>query len=166
MLVLLTSNRRRLAAFAMVLLVPTLGACGFGYQTDQVYQPGVGVNDRSGQVDILGAVVVSSLNGEGTLVTTLVNGSDTKDATLVNVSGTDLTASVAAPVKVPAGGLVNLADAGAVSVTGDTIKPGKFARLTLTFDGGQKTEINAPVVPYDGEFGDVRLASPKSTPAP
>src|SRR3954452_4762312 len=163
---MLTSTRRRLAAVALVLLVPALGACGFKEQTDQVYQPGVGVNNRDGAVDVLGAVVVSSLNGEGTLVASLVNENDGKDDSLVNVTGEGVEASVTAPVKVPAGGLVNLADTGAVSVTGDTVAPGKFARLKLPFDSGQTTEINAPVVPYSGEFDDVRLASPKSTPAP
>jgi hypothetical protein len=163
---MLTSTRRRLAAVAMVVLVPTLGACGFSEQTDQIYQPGVGVNNRDGTVDILGAVVVSSLNGEGTLVASLVNQSESKDDSLVSVTGDGLEASLSAPVKLPAGQLVNLADTGAVSVTGDTIQTGKFARLKLTFESGQTTEINAPVVPYSGEFDDVRLASPKTTPAP
>jgi hypothetical protein len=163
---MLTSTRRRLAAGAMVLLVPTLGACGFSEQTDQVYQPAVGVDNRSGNVDILGAVVVSSLNGEGTFVASLVNNNQDTDDSLVTMTGDGLDVSMTAPVKIPAGDLVNLADSGAVSVTGDTVQPGKFARLTLTFESGQKTEINAPVVPYSGDFADVRLASPKSTPAP
>lgn len=150
----------------MVLLVPALAGCGFGYQTDQVYQPGVGVNDRSGGVDILGAVVVSSLNGEGTFVASLVNKSDSGDDTLVSMTGDGLEVQLKEPVKLPADTLVNLTDSGAISVTGDTVQPGKFARLTLTFESGQKTQINAPVVPYSGEFGDVRLASPKTTPAP
>jgi len=163
---MLTSTRRRLAAVALVLLAPIVGGCGFHEQTDQIYQPGVGVNNRSGTVDVLGAVVVSSLDGEGTLVASLVNQNDTKDDSLVNVTGDGFQTSVSAPVKVPAGQLVNLADTGAVSVTGDTVKPGKFARLKLTFESGQETTINAPVVPYTDEFSDVRLASPKSTPAP
>jgi hypothetical protein len=146
----------------MVLLVPALGACGFGYQTDQVYQPGIGVNNRDGTVDVLGAVVVSSLNGEGTFVASLVNKNDTKDDTLVSMTGDGLDVQITAPIKVPAGSLVNLADTGAVSVTGDTIKPGNFARLKLTFESGQTTEINAPVQPYSGDFTDVRLATPKS----
>ncbi len=163
---MLTSNRRRLAAAAMVLLVPTLGACGFGYQTDQVYQPGIGVNNRDGNVDVLGAVVVSSVDGQGTMVASLVNEDDNNDDSLVNVTGDGLEAQVSAPVKIAAGTLVNLADSGAVSVTGDTIQPGKFARLTLTFESGQTTEINAPVVPHSDEFSDVRLASPPTTPTP
>ena len=160
---MLTPGRRRLAALAMVLLVPVLGACQ--YQTDQVYQPSVGVNDRDGTVDVLGAVVVSSLDGEGTFVASLVNKDTSKDDTLVSMTGDGLDVQLTAPVKLPADTLVNLADTGAVSVTGDTVKPGKFARLTLTFESGQTTEVNAPVVPYSGEFADVRLASPKTAPA-
>jgi hypothetical protein len=163
---MLTSTRRRLAVVAMVLLVPVLGACGFGYQTDKVYQPSVGVDNRDGNVDVLGAVVVSSVDGEGTFVASLVNKSDGKDDSLVSMTGDGLQVQLSAPVKVAAGSLVNLADSGAVSVTGDTVQAGKFARLTLTFESGQTTEINAPVVPYSGDFSDVRLASPKSTTAP
>jgi hypothetical protein len=160
---MLTSTRRRLAAVVLVLLVPALAGCGFNYQTDQVYQPGVGVNNRDGKVDVLGAVVVSSVDGEGTFVASLVN-KDTEDGdSLIQVTADDLDANVSAPVEVPADTLVNLADTGAVSVSGDTVKAGKFARVTLTFESGQRTEVNAPVVPYAEEFSDVRLASP---PAP
>ena len=162
---MLTPTRRRLAAVAMALLVPTLGACGFGYQTDQVYQPGVGVNNRDGSVDVLGAVVVSSTDGEGTFVASLVNKSDTDDS-LESMTGEDLQVQLSAPVEVKADTLVNLADTGAVSVTGDSVEPGKFVRLTLQFEGGQTTEVNAPVVPDEDEFSEVEPASPESESSP
>jgi len=149
----------------MVLLVPLLGACGFGYQTDQIYQPGVGVNNREGTVDVLAAVVVSSIEGEGTFVASLVNKDTENDDSLVQVTGDDVDVTLTAPVEIPAGGLVNLADSGAVSVTGETVAPGKWVRLTLTFESGQTTEVNAPVVPFKDEFDDVRLANPETTPA-
>ena len=120
---MLTSTRRRLAAVAMVLLVPVLGACGFGYQTDQVYQPGVGVNNRTGSVDILGAVVVSSLEGEGTFVASMVNKDTKNDDTLVSVTGDGLDVQLPAPVKIAADTLVNLADTGAVSVRARPCSP-------------------------------------------
>ena len=50
----------------------------------------------------------------------LVNKNQTKDDTLVTMTGDGLDVSLSAPIKVPAGDLVNLADTGAVSVTGDT----------------------------------------------
>lgn len=165
---MLTSTRRRLAAVAMVLLVPSLGACGFGYQTDQVYQPGVGVNNRDGTVDVLGAVVVTASDGRGTFVASLVNKDTENDDTLVSVTGEDLQARVSAPVDVAAGTLVNLADTGAVGVDGETIMPGKFARLELQFESGQTTEVNVPVVPREEEYNEVELAesSGSSSPSP
>lgn len=148
----------------MVLLVPVLGACGFSQQTDQVYQPAVGVNNRDGNVDVLGAVVVSSLDGEGTFVSSLVNKGTSQDDTLVSMSGDGVKVTLKAPIKVAAGSLVNLANTGAVSVTGADVKPGAFVRLKLTFESGQNTEVNVPVVPYKDEYSDVLLASAPSTP--
>ncbi len=163
---MMTPVRRRLAALAMVLLVPSLGACGFGYQTDQVYQPGVGVNDRSGTVDILGAVVVSSSDGTGTLVASLVNQNLEEPATLTNVTGEGIEAVVSAPVRIDPESLVNLADLGLIGLTGDGIRPGNFARLTLTFQDGQTTEINAPVVTDEDEYADVKPAGSGATETP
>ena len=161
---MLTPVRRRLAPLALVLLVPGLGACA--YQTDQVYQPGVGVNNREGTVDVLGAVVVSSTDGEGTFVASLVN-SDLEEADeLTGVTGEDLQVQLAEPVEIQPEGLVNLADSGAVSVTGDEIEPGRFARITLTFASGQETEVNAPVVEEAGEFSDIEPARPSPSATP
>jgi hypothetical protein len=160
--------RRRLAALATVLLVPVLGACGpsgfnSNYQTDEIYQPGVGVNERSGTVDVLGAVVVSTSGGRGTLVAGLANNDLENDDTLNSVTGDDVQVQVSTPVQVPSEGFVNLADTGAVSVTGETVRPGDFVRLTLEFSSGQTTEINAPVVPFEGEYAEIKPASAPST---
>jgi hypothetical protein len=158
--------RRRLAALALVLALPTLGACGFGYQTDQVYQPGVGVNSRSGDVDILGAVVVSGSDGAGTFVTTFVNKDSDKPATLTSITGEDgLQLQIVKPVKVEADGVLNLASLGAIGVSGDGVKAGAYARLTLEFDTGQKTEVNVPVVDKDEEFSGISPALPASSPS-
>ncbi len=161
---MMTPVRRRLAAFAMVLLVPTLGACGigFGYQTDQVYQPSVGVNDRSGTVQVFGAVVVSGSDGTGTFVASFVNKDFEETATLVSISGEGVEAQISSPIQVEPDTLVNLADTGSVGVTGTEVTPGKFVRLTLTFESGQATEINVPVVRDDEEFEDVKLATTSS----
>ena len=119
---MLTSTRRRLAAASLVLLVPLTASCGFGAQTDQVYQPAVGSNDRSGTVDVLGAVVVSGSEGTGTFVASLANKDLDEPATLSTVTGTDgLQAEITAPVEIQPGSLVNLADTGAVRVSGETV---------------------------------------------
>ncbi len=162
--------RRRLAALATVLLVPVLGACGpsgfnSNYQTDEIYQPGVGVNERSGTVDVLGAVVVSTSGGRGTFVAGLANNDLANEDTLSSITGEDVQVQVSAPVQVPAEGFVNLADSGSVSVTGESVRPGEFVRLTLEFSSGQATEMNVPVVPYDGEYADIKPASAPSSSA-
>jgi hypothetical protein len=162
---MLTPVRRRLAALALALLVPALGACA--YQTDQVYQPSVGVNNRSGDVDVLGAVVASGSDGSGTFVASLANKDLDKPATLTTVTAADgLKVEVVKQVKVEPETLVNMADLGAVSVTGEAVKAGGFARLTLTFDTGQTTTVNAPIVNKDDEFSDVSPAIPSASATP
>lgn len=164
---MLTPVRRRLAALALVLLVPALGACDFAYQTDKVYQPAVGVNDRAGTVDVLGAVVVSATDGSGTFIASLVNKDAEETITLTSVTGTTgLQVQLVSPVEVKPGTLVNLADKGVASVGGESVVAGAFVRLTLTFDNGQKTEINAPVVDRAEEFSEVRPAIPSSSSTP
>lgn len=161
---MLTPVRRRLAAVAMVVLVPGLGACD--YQTDQVYQPGVGVNDRDGTIDVLGAVVVSSTDGQGTFVASLVNQDVEQADSLTGATGNDLEVQLSAPVEVEPDSLVNLADTGAISVSGESVEPGRFARITLEFESGQETEVNVPVVPYENEYAEIEPAKPSTSPTP
>ncbi len=172
-IVMLTSTRRRLGAVTLVLLLPLLGACGFDQQTDQVYQPSVGVNNREGQVDVLGSVVVYAGPGKGTFVASLANKSDEKPDKLIGASGEGLKGQLTAPVAIPGGDLVNLADTGAVGLEGESIVPGGWARVTLQFDSGQSTEVNVPVVPHSEEFAEVTLyeaptpsAQPSAKPSP
>ncbi|MEO7351507.1 MAG: hypothetical protein ABIR34_06595 [Marmoricola sp.] len=162
---MLTPVRRRLAALALVLLVPSLGACA--HQTDQVYQPGVGVNNRQGAVDVLGAVVVSGTDGSGTFVASLVNKDLDKPAALTTITGANgLTVQVTKTIQIAPDSLVNLADLGAASVSGEPVKAGGFARLTLEFDTGQSTKMNVPIVNKDGEFSGVHPATPSSSATP
>lgn len=150
----------------MVLLLPTLGACGFDYQTDQVYQPAVGVNDRSGAVNVFGAVVVSGSDGGGTFVASFVNTHPDKPAKLTSISGEDdVVVRIVKPVEIAPDTLVNLAPLGAVSVTGEPVSAGAFVRLTLEFDSGQKTEVNVPVVDKAEEFSEVSPAISGSSPS-
>lgn len=151
-------TRRRIATATLALLVPVLGACSFEYQTDQVYQPGVGVNERSGTVDVLGAVVVRTSEGEGTFVASLVNTGSEADR-LTNVSGDGLDAEVVSPVELTPDVLLNLAGEGSVRVNGDRVAPGNWVRVNLEFASGQQTEMNVPVVSRTGEFADISSAN-------
>lgn len=156
--------RRSIAAAAVVLAAPVLASCGFDYQTDQVYTPSEGVNDRSGSVDVLNALIVSGENGSGTLVAGLVN-NDTEDSdSLSEVTGAeqDLTITVdnaGGPVEIPADGLVQLADEGDITVTADQVRPGMFVTLKFTFENAQTVTLDVPVVSADPPYDQVPLPS-------
>ncbi|MGZ4638323.1 MAG: hypothetical protein ACXV2J_04605 [Actinomycetes bacterium] len=155
---------QRRVAVAALLLAPLLTACGFSEQTDQVYQPAVGTNDRSGTVDILDAVIVTDTNGSGTFAGTLVNKDTSQDDRLDSVSGPGITSS-RATVAVPAGGTALLADTGAVTLQGTDIVPGNLVELTFSFGSGQTTTFKVPVVAATADYADVPLPTPSSSPS-
>lgn len=159
------SPLRRRTTIAALLLAPALTACGFSAQTDQVYQAAVGVNDRSGSVDILNALIVSGTDGSGTFAGTLVNKDTTEDATLETVTGPGVTAS-RTTVDVPAAGNARLADSGELTLKGSGIEPGSFVELTFTFSSGQRTTMKVPVVEATGDYSDVPLPKPSPSTSP
>lgn len=151
--------RRRLAAVALVLATPLAAACtgrGFDVQTDQVYQPSVGENEHTENIDILNALIVSSDGSNGTLSVSLVNDGDRPDA-LEQVTGEEVQGQFS-PVRLPVGQLVNLSEKGEVSVTG-TLDPGTFVEVELSFRNGDTATMTIPVVEPTGEFADVPLPS-------
>ena len=143
---------RSIAGAAVVVAVLVLSSCGarFGAQTDQVYNPAVGVDDRSGSVDVINALVVSGADGSGTVVATLVNNDQQDDDTLRTVSGAGddagLTVTVAGETAIPAGGLLNLATDGRASIRGERVVPGNFVELSFSFDRGAAVKVDTPVV--------------------
>jgi len=153
---------QRRAAIAALLLAPALTACGFNEQTDQVYQAAVGVNDRSDDVYVLNALIVSGTDGSGTFAGTLVNTDTTADDKLDSVSGPGVTASQTT-VDVPAGDNVPLGDSGDVTLDGAGIVPGKFVQVTLGFSSGQTTTMKVPVVAAAGDYADVPLPTASPT---
>lgn len=157
------STRLRLAAALIALAAPALASCGFDVQTDQVYTPGAGVNDRSGVVNVLHALVVSGEDGSGTVVAALVNTSATQDDELTGVTGADpdeqVEVAIDGTVDIPAGKLVQLADDGNVTATGDAIQAGKFVKLTFTFAEAEAVTVDVPVVANTDEFSQVPLPS-------
>src|SRR4051812_25970239 len=130
-----TSRRsRRLAAVAALLAVPALSSCGvnFSAQTDQVYTPAEGANDRSGDVDVLNALIVSDQEGTGRFIAGFSNNKD-KEQTLTGVTGLGVDQQVqfaldGGDVTIPGYGFLQLADSdgGTVTATGDPVKAGYF----------------------------------------
>lgn len=163
--------RRSIVAAAVVLAAPVLSSCGFDPMTDQVYNPGVGVNDRDGAVDVLGAMVVSGTDGSGTIVAGLVNNDEVEGDALTGVTGagqvSSLQVQAPGPVEVPAGSLVQLADDGQVTVTGEEVRPGTFVELTFSFRNAESVTLDLPVVAARGDYADVPLpsASPSESPS-
>jgi hypothetical protein len=158
--------RRSIAAAAVLLAAPALSSCGvsFGAQTDQVYNPSVGVDDRSGQVDVLNALIVSGTNGSGTVVATLVNNDQQTDDTLKGVSGAGkdagMTVKPGGDTTIPAGGLLNLATKGAVTIRGQRVVPGNFVTITFSFDRAQSVTLDVPVVSHSNpDYAGVKVPS-------
>lgn len=157
--------KRRVAIAAALLLAPAVAACGFGAQTDKIYQPANGVNDRSGVVAILNAQIVSAADGSGAFIATLDNTDPTTDDKLVSVTGAGVTAK-SAGVTIPADGVANLAepaksgDPVQVRIDGDKVQAGKWVRLTFVFRSGQSSEVLIPIVSSDSaDYHDVPLPS-------
>lgn len=162
-------RRTLVTATAAVALAFSLSACGavdrirgFDYATDRDYTPAAGTNDRSGNVDLLGAAVVSAKEGQGTLVVTLASNPNSAGSELVEVAGTvttndgtdgaPVTAEKFKPVEVVSNGLVNLAEEGGPIVLKGDFAAGSFLELTFTFSDGQSTTM--PVVVVSNFTGD------------
>jgi hypothetical protein len=147
--------RRAVAVVALLLLAPGISACsrGFNEQTDQVYTPAAGADDRSGSVDVLNALIVSGTDGSGTVVASLVNNDQTHDDTLRGVSGagSDSGAQVkpGGDTTIPAGGLLNLATKGQIEIRDKSVVPGGLVDIRFTFDRGQAVTMTVPVVSAD-----------------
>src|ERR1700754_848429 len=129
--------RRTLALAICVLAVcaPALTSCGFDYATDRIYTPATGVNNRDASVDVLGAVIVSAQDNSGTFIASFSNNNSLETATVETLEGVDqaqVTADEFAPIPVPPGALVNLADGEGIPVQGD-FAAGEFVPVTLKF---------------------------------
>ena len=147
--------RRRLAVAAVLLVAPGISACGNGFseQSDQIYNPSAGVDDRSGTVDVLNALIVSGTNGSGTVIASLVNNDQTKADTLRGVTGagSDSGAKIKASgdTTIPAAGLLNLATQAQIEITEQRVVPGSLVEIRFTFARGQAITVRAPVVSSD-----------------
>jgi hypothetical protein len=158
--------RRCIAAATVLVAAPVLSSCGasFGAQTDQVYNPSRGVDDRDGSVDVLNALVVTGSDGSGTLVATLVNNDQVNDDALAGVAGagadSDLTGKVAGETTIPKAGLLNLATQSDVTLRGKRIVPGNFVKITFSFDRAASATLDLPVVSSDDpDYADVTVPS-------
>jgi hypothetical protein len=155
---------RRSIAVAALALAPLLSSCGFDKPTDRVYNPGVGVNDRSGSVDVLNALVVSGADGSGTLVATLTNKKLDQEDALVEVSGSTVSATLEGPVEIAPGTYVSLTDETEIPVEGEDVKPGAFITMQFTFENAETVALELPVVARRGPYAEIPVPSVAPTP--
>ncbi len=144
---------RPLATAAAVLaLAAPLSSCGFDYATERDYTPAAGANNRTGEVDVLSAVIVSAEEGSGTFVASLSNNDPEDEQTFTAVSGAEgssVTAGEFDPVTIEPGGLVNLAEPSAGIVLDGDFSAGNVVPLSIDFGNGERITLNVPVVSDD-----------------
>ena len=168
----MTTDRPRRLAAASILLAASLGlaACGTGFDaaTSQQYQPGVGTNQREGDVRLYNALLVQNTDDTFSLSVGVVNTTDADQeltgATFVPLSeeGTLTELEPAVDVAVPAGGLYTLGPEGEFAgFEVDGLGDGRFVTITLTFDGVGDVVINAPVVDRAARYSEIPAASPE-----
>lgn len=158
-------RRSSVIATGLLLAAPVLSSCGFNYQTDRINTISTGVNDRDGEIDVLGAVIIADQDDAGLFVGSLANNSTTDPDTLTTVGGTVDAPDDLTPVDVPAAGAVSLFDQGGIAVTG-TFTAGDFVSISLEFSGGQKTTLSVPVVKPCYQYDPAKFDPPLVLPSP
>lgn len=148
-------RRRRLTAASLAVVAGlSLSACGtsFSAQTNQVYQPGVGANER-GDVEAHNTLLVGNQDGSATLSAAVVNELDqvqTLDSVEVTAAdGETLTVrSPKAALELPSGALTTLGGttANGVFVVTEGAEPGSYVEITFTFSDSGPLVVKAPVV--------------------
>jgi hypothetical protein len=154
-------------------IAPVLASCSFGTsnfdaQTNQYYTPAEGVNERSGGIDVLNALVVSDEAGQGRFIAGLSNNSDVTDDALTGVQGSGESADVqgtqGSPIEVIRDGFVQLADEEPIVLDGEAIVPGRFVEVTMSFQTADAVTVKVPVVTADDDFEGVELPTAEASP--
>ncbi len=139
-------------------------------QTNQIYTAPEGTDVRDGDVKGLNLLVVDNGDGSGTLVAALVNRTD-EDDSLVGLTAIDPDADegasvdisvtgIEAPIELPAGKLVQLADLGPVVLTGEGVAAGQFVDVQLTFTSAGALSASIPVMLREGPYEEVPVPEP------
>lgn len=163
------------AAFAATVLLGA-SSCGFDAQTLAQYTQAEGVNVNS-QVDpdtnaplvkVRNLAVISNADGEGFLSGAMFGYHRADDDRLVDVSvatvapdgsaGTPFQVDMPGPIDVPSGGVAQLFGDDIITVTGDELRAGFTAHITLTFENAG--EVATRVVVIDGNKPDFATIQP------
>ncbi len=155
---------RCLGFWLLVLVLPLAAGCqsGFDAQSQQVYQPADGVNDRSSDVYVINALVVTDGKGNGTVVVALVNQADEDDQlvslTAEGASGEPLEAApVPADFMLASGQSVQTAESSTLRVSGKEVEAGALVTLTFEFKLAEPVTVDVPVLPQGTDYRDVEV---------
>jgi len=128
-----------------------LTGCGTGRDaaTQQVYDPGAGVNDRSSDVYVLNAVIVGNGEGRGTLSVSLLDkfgdGDELVQVEATNGAGQPIKVRQAIqPLPICTNRLTVLGPDGAVTFRGD-FTDGETVDLALIFADAEPVRMQVPV---------------------
>lgn len=166
-----TARRRRLTAASLAVTAAlSLSACGtsFGAQTNQVYQPGVGANER-GDVSSYNTLLVGNADGSATISASLLNNVDDQTLTSVEVTKGDEALQVRSPrIALPLTSGVPTqigTENTAAFVVAEGAEPGNYVTITFTFSDSSPLTVQAPVVTRTAEYSSV-VGGSTSTPTP
>lgn len=171
--------RRSAAATTAAIALLGLSACGtsFNAQTNQPYQAGIGADDRSTEIQMLGTLLVENFNGTATLSTSLINTTDEvvnlEGITVTNAEGSELeiTEPDSTQLELPVGQSAKLGtEDGKVFFVGD-VEPGLYYTVTFRFDGGAEQKLRVPSVARNSVYAEVvspefEGLTPSATPTP
>ena len=162
-------RRRTHRAFVLCAVCWLLASCaaGFNAQTQQQYQAGEGISDRSTDIYVLNALVVADDQGNGTLVGTLINQSGQADELQqVSATGADgksiRTTKLTSPIPLGYQQSVQLESDGLVRLTGDGVQAGDFITVTFTFGNAAPIELGIPIVPTGPMYTSVPVGPSSS----
>ncbi len=162
-------RRRRVAVGAAAAAAFALTGCatGFGTQTNQQYQAGIGADERDSSVYVLGALFVDNGNDTATLSASLINQRNAPEQ-LTSVetttrSGQPLTSTFAGPADLA------MAKPYVPGTSGDIVLTGNFTdggnvKITFNFDKAAPVTISVPVVRRTAMYDSVATGSPTPTP--
>lgn len=159
-------------ALAGLLVSGALSGCGTGMdaQTNAIYDPGDGINERGGGVDVLNALLVANPDGTGTLSAAFLNNGQEADEltqVAVSVDGEELTVDGdGLPVELPPSPRepLNIEDEAALYV--EDVEAGYFVTLSLQFQNAAPVQIEVPVVERGDEpSNDMYASVPTGGPA-
>lgn len=168
-----TTPQARTLTTALVAVAFTAGCgTGFGAQTQQIYNPAVGVTVRTGDVYVLNALFVANTDSTATLSVSLLDRSGEGDQ-LVSVEVTtgegepiEVTQKVQ-PFELCAGQLAVLGSNAVVTIAGDNFAAGDTVELALAFRDAEPVRAHVPVVAR-GDSGtyDSVVESPDAAASP